>query len=1095
MAAIFEAIKVVLEPTPLGSLVGVIAAWFFIGIYLRWLFQHLRDADWLLKNWHFNKIAYKEGVGEIVKRLLYFFTITVVWLPFTDRSPEIIQFAESIETVFIKKIVLLPLIGDLIYFFRQFIQKTMEIPEILVILGWLVGAEQWILALPLLGPALSLIGNILSMLFFALLDFIDQYGAKFLGLFDVSNVFLDPLATSAFVCLFVRSLLIKPIREQFLIEAKKRIQSVKHFWAKEKATDADFIKKKGKPISKKQPDPEKITQGTLSSMYYYDPLFKRWFLKEKYIWCRYLYIISIVGIILFAYFKKWNNGSNYYDLSVLGFILATDLLLSCAGYTRREFVDRLDLKQEEDMEMLLSTARKIAKQENFIEKIENGTSMAPSRLSKNEDEFLYKLYVRQHNYAADDYEGNLVDLFIGKCKREGIDCDPLLAMPLKYLLKGQSLFFATRFYKDVDYVFTFTLLRELQNGHTGLVLMGEPTSERQLENWIKHGIEKISGCANWWKVGKPEKKDHPIEIGLWESKDIGNQAKIRNCRPFLQKVGIVLIINALPLVRKQMFGIMNLAKELPKDCVFIICGDNAVGIKELYSHLLNIELLLSYPTTKPAEKVIYLFSKKENTVMAGMGAIRYNQFKLAEKLREADVSDIRWYGGNTIPIRSIAGEFADISIDEDDADLYDEERLILGKDMASCPQRNLHCLILEDELRNPAEISRQFASRGKKAAIIAVISPPFPLRNYIWNHIQKFQEDLKCIAQVFPAYCMSERNAVLQILWALETNKIEEDYIYRICDVLGQIDFKQEITEENHISAEKLQNKIIFYTQDADLRVLEDWEPRPLNWRGGSRKKSFSLHASSSYKSKGHCYCYYIDETMASHQLPQYTREQLCQKYLPMQTIVLDGKYYHVEGIFFEEPSSVRLGVCRADPEIRSETSLGQRREVTLLFEKSIAVYKQTPITIELFDACFLVSTLGRWELIDGSTLDFIPLRCKFNEYTRGYYHKQMLKLTLPCEESCQSHPFRDFLAKLLAHLFLTVYAEYRDQLLICIPEDSLEPNEAVMPLQIKVDTCTVSEINTIYIFEDSNEDIGLLDSIAWNFDRYIRILMDIISG
>lgn len=76
----------------------------------------------------------------------------------------------------------------------------------------------------------------------------------------------------------------------------------------------------------------------------------------------------------------------------------------------------------------------------------------------------------------------------------------------------------------------------------------------------------------------------------------------------------------------------------------------------------------------------------------------------------------------------------------------------------------------------------------------------------------------------------------------------------------------------------------------------------------------------------------------------------------------------------------------------------------------------------------------------------------------------------------------------MLSELFQTVYADYVGALLVCVDGREQTYRDTVCEAR-NVPEETESAGKTFYIVEDSNEDIGLLDSIEWNFDRYMRIL------
>ena len=234
--------------------------------------------------------------------------------------------------------------------------------------------------------------------------------------------------------------------------------------------------------------------------------------------------------------------------------------------------------------------------------------------------------------------------------------------------------------------------------------------------------------------------------------------------------------------------------------------------------------------------------------------------------------------------------------------------------------------------------------------------------------------------------------------------------------------------------------------------------------------------------------------------MAQYSKIQLQQCFLPGQLASIGGRCYEVRDIWDTgrtlELSLRRNAQCaqlmlrfRQKRSIRLENlaDTGVCREYPFSMDKTILHLKQ--LTAERM----AVNTIGSWMISGGKTDLFTPLsggRPVHHQFVR----KDLLcmELTsapsraLDCREITQGLMFE------LSELFRTIYAEYEHQLLVCkavseasscITVENFGQDEREQP---------TPEHCRFYIIEDSEEDLGLLDSIRMHMDRLLRIISEL---
>ena len=516
----------------------------------------------------------------------------------------------------------------------------------------------------------------------------------------------------------------------------------------------------------------------------------------------------------------------------------------------------------------------------------------------------------------------------------------------------------------------------------------------------------------------------------------------------------------------------------------------------------------------PARRNYFMFL--ENDDPPGGDVLACNQIALSENLLQAEnnaVGRVYWYSSSSVPVRDIASLYGmHRSAWEYDSSIEQTGKLILGIDDANCPREDISCVIIEDELYNPAELCIQFASRGREASVVAVVSPRYALRNYIRDNIQEFYTHIQKIAQTFPAYCMSERNAILQMMWNMERGRFDETDIRAICNLLGQRRLESELWNQGNIDCQVLARKFRMYSGVENIEYYLHYEHK---FQNHHTVYEFWLDAIPASCHDRKLPCYYACASLSGEKraLPQYSKIQLIQSYLPGQIVSLGGENYEVIDIV-EGDCEVDMYVRRNAQRLRLRNEYHQRRTITVasfnetddIMSYSFAEDKDSSgskITVRMLTALTMdVVVEGYWAVHGEDLLDtYVHLPAATRERFHHRFHQKKIiyiELDALCSESRTGEGPEDAYNRLTAtlmtnlnELFRTVYSEYKNQLLVCRFTElsrgspiSMENIPWGNPVE-NIDT------NCFCIVEDSEEDIGLLDSILMHFDRLLHIIAD----
>lgn len=821
-----------------------------------------------------------------------------------------------------------------------------------------------------------------------------------------------------------------------------------------------------------------------------------YFLKEEHKWRRVLYQSALILLLIVVLiFNRFINT----QVLLFPLYIITEFWMAVAVPTRKEFFEGYQKQDGSQMVQNDFNAAISFLNRNHTPKILriNNTGARPPRQKPE-----------RPGEQAQPHVEELVQRYIDLCQDAGENIDLALAEPAKALLRGKSVVFSTRFYQDMDYSFCLPMVRILQSGYRCLIVSGEQIDMQPMRDWLLKGRQYLIGDTAIWRmhrVGEPSIPYQP-DVGYMLAEDLGDAELITGNSTFLSQVQLVLIVNASVLLHKQLFGLVRLRRGLGQSCTFAICNDNAEGLTDIYSQLLQVDLDLVYPTTPGARQSYFVHIDEEK--VPGSDVLECRQLDFCRQLLEKHNDDqggdviqtVRWYSKNSVPVKDIASRYGILySADEYDSPGIQAGKVVFGLDDANCPREDISCIIVEDEIYDPAELVIQFSSRGRLGSLVAVFSPYYLFRNFIRNNQKEFYEHRRKIIQTFPAYCMSERNAVLQMMWNMLDSRLDERDISTICVLLGQIQLEKQLKPQGRVDKQALAQVLRRYTGCPDMDYYLHYEHKFAN---GEALYEFWLDGvpGEYHDRKRPCHCTCASFGGQRPALAQYSKIQLEQSFLPGQLASIGGRCYEVLNIW-DRGRTVELSLRRNAQCAQLGLRYRQKRSIRLEALVDTGVGEEYPFSADqtilrlrrLTAGRIVVATLGSWRISGGKTDLYTPVSAK-NRPQHRFVQKDLLCIefssaashNLDCQEIAQCLMFE------LSELFRTIYSEYEHQLLVCklvseekdcITLENFGQDERERP--------TPSHCR-FYIIEDSEEDIGLLDSIRMHMDRLLRIISEL---
>ncbi|MDR2360741.1 MAG: DUF4820 domain-containing protein [Oscillospiraceae bacterium] len=721
------------------------------------------------------------------------------------------------------------------------------------------------------------------------------------------------------------------------------------------------------------------------------------------------------------------------------------------------------------------------------------------------------------------------------------------------LIHGRSVLFSNPFYADLSpYVF-YPLYSILLQGGKALIICGRHGIDAKVTDWAVNGITSVSGTKNFWRITDMKNCRSDSDVGILSADDICTAILKDDNRDFLKKVKYVIIIEPSKLITTGQIGLNAIVREIAgSDVTYCACDKVCDGLLDALSHALLVNMTEVAPARNRGGLVAYSnWNGDDEHLMRRLipSISRYLGIgtELAVTAVKQQIGTAEWYGGDAFPVTDMRwvasqylqelAEYADFPPDK----TVFNERFVCNSDMWSAQIKKLSYTIVEDESFNLFEAYNNFASRSLDQGYVNVISPGYLLRDYMAYNAKIFSVDRKSIPNMSGDFARTERNVIIRLILLLTSYEVAEERIERELAIIGD-------TEEGDLH-QRLWYHIVRGVTDAGsdmsadsasrykiddvfgIDILIDAQKYCLS--SGEMERVFSIDSKE-----------FADRFTAAVRTADYITEEetgdythvgselyghVFQKHLPGQKMTYAGKYYEM----IRETHNGKILLRRSADHIFNRVQYRQIREyhISASGESKIMgdvkVFDGMRVAKELID--FSVETSAYYETTDERILK----NAKYIEVSgvpvRTYKNKQALKISLP---QCGAE-VRYTLATLLNEVFLTLFAE-NSSYICAVTEDSAcaqltadedsvteaaesdenaertdlaeqdgitvesdyidiaEPDDMRRALSYSISG--TYDKDAIYIFEDSEMDIGLLDSAERNLRRILAIVTDYLT-
>lgn len=837
---------------------------------------------------------------------------------------------------------------------------------------------------------------------------------------------------------------------------------------------------------------------TSDNWYEYDEEHDAWFLKERFRSIRtvfnvFAWICVFICTVILA--MAWTMGPNTVwwikAFPVVAVIIVTEIYNLLSGYTKSEYshtvhgddigatVKGAYFKLKEIYEKMFPSALLISHTGNEYSGKTGATELIKSLSS------------------SDDPIENTVGLFFrGLKKKDGLfDVDMIEAS--NTMLHNKSVIVFNPFYRDISDYILLPIINCLINSRKCLVIVGRGSLCSDVVSWLQEIISNYCRTTDLWRVAELSKNAPECEVGVLTFSQIYETSVLSANTDFFNDSGIVLLIEPSKMITTSQAGLSIIVEKMNKEIrpTFCICDHDIDGLVDVMSHVLQTEI--TDVVAAPVPRSVYtamgwsasgdfmrqkLFDKQTHYLGNGI--------ELAAVAIKNQIPSITWYSSEKAPvkdIRWIAGQYYPqicryTHMQNQQKSL--DEHLHFSSNLWGSVIKQDEFVIVEDELCNLFASMRAYLTRGESQCFVNVISENYLLRDYMRYNRQLFMSDPKAVPAFAPHYAKTERNTVLRLILMMACDLVPEEYIAHELSMLGY---------DTEDVFHTLSGLIFRYTFVADTIItvqnrqeLDD-ELVPIQVCCYSiSQQLFDENFADTLKN-----AFFIveDEKFNTEYIDARLFEHITQTVMPGQFLTYDGKLYKV----FSVSPEIGCVLHRAADSYTNRYYYRQLRtyhfgsDVELISDRRVM-----DVEIAIERRTFSVTTSGYLEMTDNHDLrtarvvDLSNDPC-ISSFDRNYKNKAVLRIALPDTDT----RLRYTICMLLAEMFRSIFSEAWPY--IAVLSSRPEDVEGMLDkFNYRIDG-DIDE-NMIYIVEDSDMDLGLIEAVDNNIMRLFEIMSDYLD-
>ncbi|MBP3674213.1 MAG: hypothetical protein J6J18_10345 [Oscillospiraceae bacterium] len=799
-----------------------------------------------------------------------------------------------------------------------------------------------------------------------------------------------------------------------------------------------------------------------------------------------------------------------------GVILVGELFFFLNGLTKEELHNAVvgeadDAERICDYSIMRRVLRKL-----FPDKLnaENTTVCSTREAIATTDELLTELE------NSDKPHEETYGRFMRYKSEAGMELDRNYLLSGRQLLNGQSVLFNNPFYYDlIPYIF-YPMNRCLLRHKKVLIILGRHGAEENVQSWCVDGLTAVTNVPTMWNIGVLSEEPQELDVGIITRSSVHDLKLHESNQEFFDQTEFVVLIEPSRLVTTAQVGLNSIIRHCrrkEKQLVYCSADKNCDGLVDALSHILMTSLKEVSATNHHTGASSYMIWEADNEHLQhrmlpnlsrylGMGT------ELSFAALKNQIPVTHWYGGDAFPVVDIHWiakqyyydllNYANLPTDQEVVDRI----FRVSVDMWSARERENQYITVEDESYNMFEVKRDFATRAKEQGFVNVICSEYLLKDYMADNDSIFNADPKAIPYITADYARTVRNVALRLCLRMSAGPVPEREIAREMLMIDR-DSKYPIKALWHAICESCghagqavvssagRETLLCRTADDAVEFGMDVliPKRKFSMETGVMETMYTItdHRFIRLILGGLKPAQYIaeDENGQRMYLGMELSGHVFQKYLPGQFFTFGGKYYEMLRV----TSDAQVLVRRASDHIEGRPTYRQVRSYFL----------SAAVDSTVMGECRDLGTMRvtrQFADIRVETPAYYALD-RYNDLAHGkrvgingvpdriYNNKSILRIDLNPGSEIPAKTVNT-LTQLVNEVLRTLLAENQDYLV------AITPGQAELPATYSLagEKGFEPRNGSIYIIEDSQMDIGLLDAVERNLNRIFAIICDYLQ-
>ena len=863
-----------------------------------------------------------------------------------------------------------------------------------------------------------------------------------------------------------------------------------------------------------------IFQKLAGMFYEYDENTGLWHLMPKFgqgrTFLKSLYIVAIAlgaaGILTSSkLYLEEKLTAPFYPVFIV--IILGEAWFFLHGLTRKEYRSRIRGEGDEAGQLAnYSIMRRVLRQ-LFPDKLcaENTTvSDGPADPVSN-DEALAAM--EESELGAEEAYGRFMRI---QCD-SGLELDRNYLMSGLQLLSGESVLFNNPFYYDLIPYVSFPMNRTLLRHKKVLIILGRHGTEVSAEKWCRDGLTAVTKIPSLWNIGILTEEPQDLDVGIVTRSSVHDLKLHEANREFFDEVEFVMIMEPSRLVTTAQVGLNSIVRHCrrkQKQLVFCSTDKNCDGLVDALSHILMTSLQEVSATDHHKGASSYMIWDADGEYLQHRMLPNLSRYlgigtEMSFAALKNQVPETHWYGGDAYPVVDTHWitrqyyydllRYADLPATQETL----EKVFQVSADMWEAAAAEHQYITVEDESFNMFEVKRDFSTRATDQGFVNVVCTDYLLKDYMAANDSIFNADPKAIPYITADYARTARNVVLRLCLRLSAGLVPERELRKELILIDRdsADPVASLWETLCLTCSHVGAAQRGYDGKLTLQCADDG--RPVTFTSGLilRRRRFDVETGAMetmYTITDRQFIrlvleplmpaeYIAEDENGRHQyLGSELLGHIFQKYLPGQFFTLSGKYYEMLRV----TSDGKVLVRRASDHIEGRPSYRQVRNYYLTEPVNSTVMGECrdmgPIRITRQFADIRVETPAYWAMKRHH--DFASgRRVNINGIpNRVYNNKSILRVELDPEGDPAPATIAT-LTVLINEVLRTLLAENQEYLVAVSGGPALEPDT----YSLFGDDGFTPDPRSIYLIEDSQMDIGLLDAVERNLNRIFAIVCD----